>query len=64
MKNCDQLAYSVLQAARAIGIGRSKLYDLFRSGDLNAVRCGRRTLILASELQSFLSSLPPSGKNN
>ena len=64
MKNCDQLAYSVLQAARAIGIGRSKLYDLFRSGDLNAVRCGRRTLILALELQSFLSSLPPARKNN
>ena len=64
MKSCDQLAYSVLQTARTIGIGRSKLYELFRSGELNAVRCGRRTLVLASELHSFLSSLPSVRKNN
>jgi excisionase family DNA binding protein len=54
----QQLAYTIAEACAAARIGRTKLYALFKSGDLKAVKCGRRTLILVDSLQSFISSLP------
>jgi excisionase family DNA binding protein len=52
------LAYTISQATRVAGIGRSKLYLEMASGRLRARRLGRRVLIEASELRRFLASLP------
>ena len=54
----NQLAYSVLEACEAARIGRTNLYEAIRSGQLRAVKHGKRTLILASDLDRFLESLP------
>ena len=54
----DRAAYSVPEALSKLGIGRDKLYKVIREGLLPARKLGRRTLILASDLEAFLQSLP------
>ena len=55
------LAYSVKQAALAANMGRSSLYAAIKNGDLIARKSGRRTVILACDLETFLAKLPASG---
>jgi excisionase family DNA binding protein len=52
------LAYSVPNACSVSGSGRTKIYEAINSGELRAVKHGRRTLILAEDLQRWLQSLP------
>lgn len=40
------------------GIGSTKLHQLLASGELSAVKIGRRTFCRRSELDRYLSSLP------
>lgn len=42
------------EAAQAIGIGRTKIYQLINSGDLEAVRIGRRTLVKTSSIEALI----------
>ena len=55
------LAYSVKQAALVANMGRSSLYAAIKDGDLIARKSGRHTVILASDLETFLAKLPASG---
>ena len=57
MKNIE--AVSVSEAQKIIGIKRTKIYQLLGSGELKALKCGSRTIILKSEIQSFLGKLKP-----
>lgn len=65
-----QLALSIEQALAATGLGRTKLYEALKSGDLRAKKLGTRTLILQSDLETFLAGLQsypakaPSPKGN
>jgi excisionase family DNA binding protein len=55
----ERLAVSIVDAARAAGVGRSTIYENINSGALKARKAGRRTLILRSDLEAWLSSFPP-----
>jgi excisionase family DNA binding protein len=55
------LAYSVRQAMAALGVGRDTFYRLIKEKRLIARKCGRRTLILAEDLQAFTRTLPKIG---
>jgi len=54
----NQLAYNVLEACQTARIGRTNLYEAIRSGELRAVKYGKRTLILSDDLHRWLDSLP------
>lgn len=47
----DRLAYSVDEACRLIGIGRTSLYGLAKNGELQLLKIAGRTLVPASELR-------------
>jgi excisionase family DNA binding protein len=49
---------SIVEACRIAGIGRTKIYEAIGAGSLKARKFGKRTLILRTDLQSFLSGLP------
>jgi excisionase family DNA binding protein len=57
--NPEKVAYTIAEAVRALGIGRSTIYLALSSGRLPARKCGSRTLIQADELRRFVESLPP-----
>ena len=49
---------SIGETVRLFGIGRTKLYELINSGDIEAIKLGRRTLIRAESLRAFVARLP------
>ena len=51
-----KLAYSIAEAASAISIGRSKLYELIAEGRLETRKIGKRTLIPAASLAKLLDA--------
>lgn len=53
------LTYSIEEARKVTGTGRTVLYEEIEAGRLRAVKRGRRTLILAEDLRRWLASLPP-----
>ena len=41
-------------AAQALGIGRTKMFELIHNGDISTVAIGRRRLVPVDELHSFV----------
>ena len=56
------LTYTVAEACRVSGVGKTKLYELIQHGQIEARKLGCRTLVSASSLRAFLGSLPPVSK--
>jgi excisionase family DNA binding protein len=50
-----RLAYSVLEAAEAIGVSKDIIYAERRSGRLASVKIGRRRIITRQHLDDFLA---------
>lgn len=48
---------SINDAAKALGLGRSKIYQLIQAGDLAIVKIGRRTLISMKSVQTLSGDL-------
>ena len=55
MKQENKLIYSVTEMAELLGIGRSKAYELVRSGTIPSLRLGRRIVIPKLALSRFLA---------
>jgi excisionase family DNA binding protein len=56
-------ALTVAQFCAAFPIGRTHLYTLIKRGDLAALKCGRRTMILRDEAERWASALPQMSRN-
>jgi hypothetical protein len=54
----NQLAYTLAEVCTAARIGMTALYEEINSGALRAVKRGRRTLVLSTDLRDWLERLP------
>ena len=52
------IALTIAEACAASRIGRTRLYEAIRAGELCARKHGKRTLILDEDFRSWLESLP------
>ena len=48
------LSVRVGEASRMIGIGRTKIYELIKAGDLEKVKIGRATLVTIRSLRRLI----------
>jgi excisionase family DNA binding protein len=53
---------TIAEATQCAGIGRTKLYELLQTGQIGAVKLGRRTFVKADSLRTFLAKLPQFGR--
>ena len=49
--------YRVTEFCEVFGVGRSKFYELVKSGDLKTVKLGSTTLITRGEAERFQAQL-------
>ena len=54
----EKMAFSVDEAGLRAGLGRDKIYAAIKSGQLEARKAGRRTLITTDALRRFIEHLP------
>jgi excisionase family DNA binding protein len=50
----DKLTVSIADASNAVGVGRSKVYELINSGQLKTIKIGRRTLITVESIRALV----------
>ena len=53
----ERLCYRVDEAAEALQLSRSLIYELIRSGRLRSVKAGRRRLVPVEALKEYVASL-------
>ena len=51
------LLLSIPETAKKIGVGRTKIYELLGSNDLDSVRIGKRRLITSKSIYRFVENL-------
>lgn len=52
------ISVTIPQAMSMTGLGRSSIYRLFQEKKLTPRKAGKRTLILTSEVEEYIRSLP------
>lgn len=57
----ERRTYTVTEAATVLGISRTSAYERVRSGDLPALRLGRRIVIARAVVDAFLSGVAVTG---
>ncbi|HXG36554.1 MAG TPA: helix-turn-helix domain-containing protein [Dehalococcoidia bacterium] len=50
----ERLAYTVADAAKALGVGEKAVYELIHQGQLRSIKVGRRMILPRHELERFL----------
>lgn len=46
------------EAAQAIGVSRSRLYELLATGEIPGRKLGKATVILRDDLERYIAGLP------
>ncbi len=60
----EKLAFTMKEAAAALGIGRTTLWRAISDGKLVALKLGGRTLIPADALRQWVASMPRRGRQS
>ncbi len=50
----EPICVKVNEAARMIGVGRTKLYELIASGEIEAIKLGKSTRITTASLKQLI----------
>ena len=53
----DKRAYGIPDVVKETSFGRTRIYEEMRAGRLRAVKLGRRTVVLATDLDAWLRNL-------
>ena len=53
-----KIAVTIPEAVAISGIGRTSLYSVFKTGAIKPRKQGKRTLVIVSELEKYIASLP------
>jgi hypothetical protein len=56
----DELAVSVVEAARRIDLGRTRFSELVKSGAIPSRVIGSRRVVLVRDLEDYVAALPSS----
>lgn len=56
MQDTNQIARSVFDAARQLGIGRTLMYELLDRGEIKSIKVGTRRLVREAELVRFVAT--------
>jgi excisionase family DNA binding protein len=51
----ERVICTIAEACDASGLGRTKIYDLIKAGDLKTITIGRRRLVLVNSLLNLLA---------
>ena len=54
----NTLAYTIAEACTVTRTGKTALYEAIKTGELRAVKRGRRTLVLPADLKKWIEKLP------
>ena len=57
----EKRAFSITEVCASANLSRTTAYHLMKAGSLRTVKVGRRTIVLAEDLEKFLGSLPSVG---
>ena len=52
----EQLAVSINDTAKALGLGRTSIYAMIADGRLEAFKLGRRTLVKAESIRQLVAA--------
>ena len=63
MKTAKRLAYLVVDVAGVLGVSEPTVRGMIARGEIPSRRIGRRILVLAEELESYLKSLHRAGED-
>ena len=50
----ERITVTIPHALKAVGLGRTKLYELINNGEVETVRVGRRRLVVVKSLLELL----------
>jgi excisionase family DNA binding protein len=54
----ERIAYTIVEACAFAGVRRTSLYKAIGAGELRAIKCGGRTLVLPEDLHRWLEGMP------
>ena len=57
----EPLRVGVIEAARIIGVSRTRLYEHISEGNIHSIKDGKRTLFTMAELRAFVARSEPDG---
>lgn len=55
LPSVEPICVKVNEAARMIGVGRTKLYELIATGDVEVVKLGRSTRVTVASLRELIA---------